>query len=113
MYVAIQSCTIKDLFIYICDSVKEQIDGCQDGWGWGQSKQCMCRSRGRWGAGGAVGEYHWHEQVRDGCHLTGAIMSRIRPHHMRVFVFVCHDPLCCMHASPFRLSVCLSGTKLG
>lgn len=37
----------------------------------------------------------------------------IRPHHVRVFVFVYHDLLCCVHASPPRLSVCLSGTKLG
>lgn len=40
-------------------------------------------------------------------------LSGIRPHHMRVFVFVCRDPLCGVHASPPRLSVCLSGTKLG
>lgn len=107
--VAIQSCTINDLFIYICDSVKEQTDGCQDGWG--QSKQCMCRSRG----GGGCNWWISLARIREGwmCHLTRAILSRIRPHHMRVFVFVYRDPLCCVHASPFRLSVCLSGTKLG
>lgn len=40
-------------------------------------------------------------------------LSGIRPHRMRVFVFVYHDPLCCVDAGPPRLSVCLSGTKLG
>ncbi len=40
-------------------------------------------------------------------------LSGIRPHHMRLFVFVHHDPLCCSQARPPRLSVCLSGTKLG
>ncbi len=40
-------------------------------------------------------------------------LSGIRPHRMRVFVFVYHDPLCCVHASPPCLSACLSGTKLG
>lgn len=39
-------------------------------------------------------------------------LSGIRPHHMRVFIFVYHDPLWCVHASPPGLSVCLSGTKL-
>lgn len=40
-------------------------------------------------------------------------LGGIRPHRMRVFVFVYHDPLCRVQASPPRLSVCLSDTKLG
>lgn len=40
-------------------------------------------------------------------------LGGIRTHRMRVFVFVYHDPLRCMQASPPCLSVCLSDTKPG
>lgn len=38
--------------------------------------------------------------------------SEIRRHY-KFICLVYHDPLCRMHASPPRPSVCLSGTKLG